>query len=52
MLGFPRTKAGAIVGWAKGNGDTHVDFGMHGGNCDELGILLDFNVSGVIYDCI
>lgn len=52
LLGFSRTKSGAIVGWAKGKGDTHVDFGICDENCDELGILLDFNVSGVIYDCM
>lgn len=57
-LGLPHTKAGAVVGWVRGNGDDFVDFGIFEGgdrarrfvNMDERTILLDFNVDGVIYD--
>lgn len=63
-LGFPRTSAGSMVGWIrKGNGDGFISFGpwyedawKNGGR--ELGdfypegLLLDFNVDGVIYDLI
>lgn len=61
MLGIPRSKAGAVVGWVKGYGDDFVDFGMFDGNSMavrdfvngyERSILLDFNVAGVIYDMI
>lgn len=65
MLGIPRTKAGAVVGWIfdekHPNGDNFVDFGIYDTNnkktCDfvngyERTILLDFNVDGVIYDKI
>lgn len=61
MLGVPRSKAGAIVGWVKGEGDDFVDFGIYDLNDDskrqfvngyERAILLDFNVAGVIYDMI
>lgn len=61
-LGFERTKAGAIVGWVKGNGDNYIDFGIFDRtdkyqsarfvNGDERSVLLDFNVDGVIYDLI
>ena len=60
-LGIPRTQAGSIVGWAIGNGDNFVDFGIFNGdrtkvrdfvNGYERSILLDFNVDGVIYDLI
>jgi Family of unknown function (DUF6353) len=57
MLGIPRTKAGAVVGWTVGkDGDNYVDFGMYEArsqnfiNGTERSILLDFNVDGVIYD--
>ena len=65
MLGFPRTKAGQVVGWIYDekcpNGDNFVDFGLY--NLDnwktndfvngyERTVLLDFNVDGVIYDKI
>jgi len=63
-LGIPRTGAGAVVGWvlSKDGGDNFVDFGVFddavnpnvrdfvNGHAD--GILLDFNVDGVIYDKI
>lgn len=60
MLGFDRTKAGAVVGWVKnGNGDNYVDFGivdsyegMRFINGDERSVLLDFNVDGVVYDLL
>lgn len=63
MLGLPRTKAGAVVGWVYGSGgDDYIDFGLYrDGNEDsvydfltgrESAILLDFNVDGVIYDKI
>ena len=62
MLGFDRTKAGA-VGWVVNDeGDNQfVDFGIyddrHQGtrnfaNGFERTILLDFNVNGVVYDKI
>jgi hypothetical protein len=61
MLGIPRSKEGAVVGWVMGNGDDFVDFGVfegdrHSGMRFVLGhersILLDFNVDGIIYDKI
>lgn len=63
MLGFDRTKAGAVVGWiyneAAPNGDNFIDFGIFNINSKaardfvngrENAIWLDFNVDGVIYD--
>jgi hypothetical protein len=59
MLGFDRTKAGAVVGWVIGeDGDNFVDFGIYEAynsrfvNGFERSIVLDFNVDGVIYDKI
>lgn len=65
MLGFPRTKAGNIVGWIydKKNpaGDNYVDFGIYDlqnpachrfVNGYEPSILLDFNIDGPILDSI
>ena len=62
MLGIPRTKAGAVVGWViSKDGDNFVDFGIYNPdnpraadfvNGYEKSILLDFNVDGVIYDKI
>lgn len=61
MLGLPRSKEGAVVGWVKGNGDNYVDFGVFNGNTfmgqqfvngDEKSIWLDFNVDGVVWDKI
>lgn len=62
MLGVPRSKAGAVVGWIMGkDGDNFVDFGIFDEsrerarafvNGQEGSILLDFNVDGVIYDKI
>jgi hypothetical protein len=63
MLGFPKTKAGQVVGWTyrknQPNGDNYVDFGIfdfsHPANAnfvdgDERSIWLDFNVDGNIWD--
>lgn len=61
MLGIPRTKAGAVVGWVKGYGDDYIDFGLMNPdnnlhrdfvNGYSPYILLDFNVDGVIFDII
>lgn len=59
MLGFEPTKAGQIVGWAKGKGDNYVDFGIadtYDGQRfifgDERSVLLDFNVAGNVLDLI
>lgn len=61
LIGVPRTQAGSIVGWVKGEGDDFIDFGIFDRdrqqvrdfvNGYERSILLDFNVSGVIYDLI
>lgn len=59
-LGIPRSPEGCVVGWRiGGEGDQYVDFGM--GNwpsahdyihAKEHGILLDFNVDGVIYKAV
>ncbi len=60
-LGLPRSQAGAVVGWVKGQGDGYIDFGMYNPDSEkardfvngyERSILLDFNVDGVIYDLI
>jgi hypothetical protein len=56
MLKIPRSQAGAVVGWVRGEGDDFVDFGIFDGermavrdfvNGYERSILLDFNVSGL-----
>lgn len=61
MLGFPRTSAGAVVGWIYGEGDSFVDFGLTDFKREKVvdfingyedAIILDFNVDGVIYDKI
>lgn len=64
MLGLPRSKAGAVVGWVyskDGETDNFINFGVFNGqsqqardfvNGFEGSILLDFNVDGVIYDKI
>jgi hypothetical protein len=61
-LGLPRTSAGAVVGWAiTSDGDNFVDFGLFDNdtfqkrrfiNGEEMSVLLDFNVNGVVYDMI
>lgn len=59
-LGFPDTEAGALTGWRwQGDGDNFIDFGCWTDNTLEdirdfmrngdRGILLDFNVDGLIY---
>lgn len=61
MLGFQRTKAGAVTDWVKGHGDGYIDFGILSGNTyegqrfingDEKSVWLEFNVDGVIYDLL
>jgi hypothetical protein len=67
MLGLPRTKAGAQVGWVyrkdnePKNGDNYIDFGVFNGDPAwvdafidgrEKYAVLDFNVDGVILDLI
>ena len=64
MVGVPRSKAGAIVGWIymeDGSTDNFIDFGVFDRdkqavrdfvNGLEGAILLDFNVDGIIYDKI
>lgn len=59
-LGLPRTKAGAVVGWVRGNGDDVIDLGIYKAyNADFINgypgdneVLIDPNVDGVIYDLI
>lgn len=62
MLGFPRTKAGQVVGWVYDPdrnmvGDNYVDFGIFASsdNYSDFiygndAILLDFNVDGNVWD--
>ena len=65
MLGFPRSKAGQVVGWIYDEdcpaGDNFVDFGIYNINYEkardfvngyERSIILDFNVDGPILDMI
>lgn len=65
MLGFPKTKAGQIVGWVYNEknpiGDNYVDFGIYNikdesacafVNGYEYNIILDFNHDGPILDLI
>ena len=65
MLGFPRSKAGQVVGWVYDEknpvGDNFVDFGIYNKydpnarrfvNGVEKVIILDFNVDGVVYDLL
>jgi len=62
MLGVPRSKAGAVVGWILIGDmrDNYIDFGIFDDdenvrdfvNGREGSILLDFNVDGVIYNKI
>lgn len=62
-LGFPRTSAGAVVGWVKNSpdGDNYIDFGVFTEDAENQffefvthgeGIWLDFNVDGTVYDKI
>lgn len=64
MLGIPRSKAGAVVGWIltpDGQTDNFINFGVFDDKSEkardfvngyEGAILLDFNVDGIIYDRI
>ena len=61
MLGYEDTPVGAVVGWVKGKGDDYIDFGLNDKTNKDVRrfvngkdniILLDFNVSGVIWDQI
>ena len=64
LMGYERTKAGAVVGWIYegGEGDGQVDFGIWDDeNLESLlsfmsrvtgELIVDFNVDGVIYDKI
>jgi hypothetical protein len=61
MLKMERSKEGSVVGWILGEGDDFVDFGIYSAgnerarefvNGYEKSILLDFNVSGLIYNKI
>lgn len=62
-LGFDRTPAGAVTGWVKDGPDGYIDFGLpEAGSPEEQdyfyffdgvdGIVLEFNVDGLIYDKI
>ena len=61
LLDFPRTPVGAVAGWVKGEGDDYIDFGLYDEtnkdvirfiNGKSANVLLDFNVSGRIWDKI
>lgn len=65
MLGFNKTKAGAVVGWIYKPGDerydSYVDFGVFDSDKEEnrrfvngfeQSVLLDFNVDGPILDMV
>lgn len=63
LLGIPRSKAGAVVGWMANGavGDGKITFGMYDVNKSGArefvngytdAILLDFNVDGLIWDQI
>lgn len=64
MVGIPRSKAGAVVGWLltpNGETDNFINFGVFDGRTEEArdfingregSILLDFNVDGIMYDSI
>lgn len=62
FLEYPRTKAGAVVGWVIGkDGDSVVDFGLDDINNPstrdfldgiDASLVIDFNVDGVILDKI
>lgn len=63
-LGLERTKAGSVVGWtlSEDGTDNFIDFGCFEDSLEDFstlnfidgnedkGVLLDFNVNGVIYD--
>lgn len=59
-IGVPRTKAGCVVGWLRGNADDVVDFGIFDDAAQlrvhkfmmgqEGELYLDFNVDGLIFE--
>lgn len=61
-LALPRTSAGAVVGWIKGEENSHISFGIFDAadpsDVTEFlhnptgGFILDFNPDGIIYDKI
>ena len=60
-IGLAHTKQGAVVGWIwDGDGDNYVDIGVidaaklntQGFWNPDIGVQLDFNVDGIIYDKI
>lgn len=61
-LGYPKTSAGAVVGWVVNHDharDQYIDFGLGDWpsaedykNGTEHAIMLDFNVDGPVYDLI
>lgn len=67
MLGIPDSSEGAVLGWVidDKHQNPFVDFGVYGPNSDDpwdftndmawdgrMGIKLDFNVDGIVYDKI
>jgi hypothetical protein len=56
MLGFKRSKAGAMVGWIYDEehpyGDNFIDFGLNNVKDYSGDIILDFNVDGIILNLI
>ena len=67
MVGIPRTKAGAVVGWVWNEddlypGDGYIDFDIYNpynernrdfvNGYEHKAMLLDFNVDGIIFDKI
>ena len=61
MLGFDRTPVGAVAGWVLGEGDDYIDFGLNDISNENTRrfvngksniVLLDFNISGIIWDKI
>lgn len=60
QLGFDHTQAGQLVGWVSDGteGDGYVDFGLydmsnvHFINGQPRGVILDFNVDGIVYNKI
>lgn len=62
LLKMERSVAGSQVGWVKGHGDGFIDFGLFNSpdpvvrdfmNLEHNdGIMIDFNVDGIVYDLI